>query len=299
MDLSLWDAVLLICKLGIYLGFAAAVGGITMSFVLRNSIGRSLNGYLWTLTILALLSTVLAFFIQVGSLANSGIRGMWHPLFRDILWNASVGESTWLRVVGFTLMLIALATFRTPRKKAGAGWFRLVAFTLWVIALHPLAFSFALVGHTVDLGILAQLALGLHILAIGWWIGALWPLWYACKTLDSPSLQQVMIRFGQLAVYAVALLIAAGLFLATQLVSSVSELWSTDYGRILSVKLLGVAAILSLALFHKMRLVPALSSDPKGTRHLSRSIQIEMVLAFLILLATAVLTTLVGPGHAI
>ena len=97
--------------------------------------------------------------------------------------------------------------------------------------------------------------------------------------------------------YAVALLIGSGVLVVIQLLDSISALWVTEYGRILSIKLVGVSAILLLALFHKMRLVPALLSQPKNSIRLARSIQVELVLGSLILLTTAVLTTLVGPTH--
>ena len=301
MELSLWALALLTCKLSIYLGFVAVVGGVTTLLVFGSSakmLGCSLDRYLWLSTGLALLSTILAFFVQVGALADSGFSGMWHPLFRTILWNSAVGESTLWRGLGFALMLVVLATLLTSREFAGAGWLRILMFVFWIIALYPLVFSFSLVGHVAELNLLAQLALSLHVLAIAWWMGALWPLWLSCKKLDQKSLYRIMHRFGQMARYAVALLIGSGVLVVIQLLDSISALWVTEYGRILSIKLVGVSAILLLALFHKMRLVPALLSQPKNSIRLARSIQVELVLGSLILLTTAVLTTLVGPTHA-
>jgi putative copper resistance protein D len=93
------------------------------------------------------------------------------------------------------------------------------------------------------------------------------------------------------------LLITVGIFVATQLLNSVSALWLTEYGQILSAKLIVVTTILLLALYHKLRLVPGLLLQSEYPDRLARSIQIEMVLGFIILLTTAVLTTLVGPSH--
>ena len=300
MELSFWALALLISKLGIYLGFAVAVGGVSVVFVLAGDarrLGRSLSQYLWIPTGLALLCTGLAFFVQVGAVADSGWSGIWHPLFRSILWSSAVGESTLSRAIGFALMLFVVATFQTPRDVKGAGWFRILAFVLWVVALHLLAYSFSRVGHTAGLSFWAQIALSLHVVAVAWWMGALWPLWLSCKKLDGELLHALMHRFGQLAQAAVALLIALGVFLAIQILDSVSALWLTEYGRTLSLKLIGVSAILLLAFYHKLRLVPALLSNPENSGRLARSIQIEMVLGLLIFLATVVLTTLVGPSH--
>lgn len=301
MELNLWALALLMSKLGIYLGFAVAVGGVSLVFILAGNarrLGRPLGQYLWILTVLALLCTSLAFFVQVGAVADSGWSGMWHPLFRSILWSSTVGDSTLWRAIGFALMLVVLAAFRIPRDIKGGACFRILAFVLWVVALAMLAFSSSLVGHSAELGLWVQLALSVHVLAIAWWMGALWPLWLSCKKLDGELLHALMPRFGQFAQAAVALLILVGVFLAIQLLDSVSALWLTEYGRTLSIKLIGVSIILLLALYHKLRLVPALLSNPESSSRLARSIQIEMALGFLIFLATAVLTTLVGPVHA-
>jgi putative copper resistance protein D len=62
------------------------------------------------------------------------------------------------------------------------------------------------------------------------------------------------------------------------------------------VKLALVAGLLSLAAFNKIRLTPRLSAGDTGAaRSLERSIYAEMVLAALILLVTATITTLIGP----
>jgi putative copper resistance protein D len=89
------------------------------------------------------------------------------------------------------------------------------------------------------------------------------------------------------------LLIAGGL-LALNLVHSLTELISTAYGRALAFKLFLVLALLGIAALNKFKLVPALllirSSDK--FRH---SVRVEMLIASLLLLLTAYLSTVVGP----
>jgi putative copper resistance protein D len=300
MELSLWALMLVICKLGIYLGFSAAVGGVNTVFIFgrnANSLRQSLNRYLWISIVVALLATGLAFVVQIGALAETGFGGMWNPLLRTILWGSAVGESTLWRGLGFALMLVAMAAFRAPKNFYGVGFLRLLAFTLWLVALYLLGFSFVNIGHTAELHLWTKLALSLHVVAIAWWMGTLWPLWFSCKKLDRGHLHSIMQRFGRLAQFNVALLITVGIFVATQLLNSVSALWLTEYGQILSAKLIVVTTILLLALYHKLRLVPGLLLQSEYPDRLARSIQIEMVLGFIILLTTAVLTTLVGPSH--
>ena len=64
----------------------------------------------------------------------------------------------------------------------------------------------------------------------------------------------------------------------------------------LIMKLLLVSSILMLAVRHKYKLVPNLKRA-LGSSKLNKSISIEMLIAFLILLITAGLTSIVGPDY--
>jgi putative copper export protein len=62
------------------------------------------------------------------------------------------------------------------------------------------------------------------------------------------------------------------------------------------LKIAFVACLLALAAWNKLRLVPPIvAGDPIAVRSLRRSIRAEMLVAGLILLITAALTTLAGP----
>ncbi len=75
-----------------------------------------------------------------------------------------------------------------------------------------------------------------------------------------------------------------------------AELWRTAYGQLLSVKLLLVVGLMGLAAKNRFTLVPQLIGSPEIATRLARSIRPEMLLALLILVATAYLSTLVGPA---
>jgi putative copper export protein len=106
----------------------------------------------------------------------------------------------------------------------------------------------------------------------------------------------VAARFGTAAAAVVAALILAGLAVLGVLLNSASELWASGYGRTLCVKLALVACLLACAAFNKLRLTPRLmAGHAAAVRTLRASIRIELVLASLILIVTAVLTTLTGP----
>jgi putative copper export protein len=102
-------------------------------------------------------------------------------------------------------------------------------------------------------------------------------------------------RFGVLGWGILGGLLLSGVFLLTQLLQSPGEMLSTPYGRLLMAKLLLVLGLFGLGALNKFHLVPAVAHS--GAERLRQSIAVERVLALLVLVLTAALTTLTGPSH--
>jgi len=101
---------------------------------------------------------------------------------------------------------------------------------------------------------------------------------------------------GKLALRVVALLVAAGASLLLMLIGHAAQFWTSDYGRMMAIKLLAVAALLSAAAWNKLQLTPRLlKGDARAAAMFRRSLLVEMSIGALILLTTAALTTLAGP----
>jgi copper resistance protein D len=80
------------------------------------------------------------------------------------------------------------------------------------------------------------------------------------------------------------------------LLGDFAELWRSDYGRYVMLKLAFVAGLLCLAAFNKLSLTPRLlAGDTRALQALRTSIRLELLMGGLILLATAALTTVTGP----
>jgi copper transport protein len=100
--------------------------------------------------------------------------------------------------------------------------------------------------------ILARLDLAavVHILAAGMWAGGI----LAMAALrppggwTSPEALALVERFGRVAVIAFIVTAGTGLVRASEQLRNVSDLWSTEYGVILSLKVAGVVVMLVLAL---------------------------------------------------
>ena len=195
-----------------------------------------------------------------------------------------LGASVQLRVVGLAVLLLALLPF---------AWGRLVA----ALGVMLVALSFSLVGHTLaePRAVLSAL-IGLHVVCIAFWIGSLGPLY---RIVDQVSVRQaadVVERFGRLAVWVVAVLIASGGLLLVMLTGAEAGIIATPYGTVFLVKLAWVFALIMLATRNKLVLTPDLRSDRDGARGaLMRAIRWEIGCVAVIMLTTATLTTIASP----
>ncbi len=242
--------------------------------------------------LVGVIASSLYFFIQVGAFSQTGLKGMFDLTMITILAQSGLGYASLNRVIAFTLVLapISYKAKGYPKTEITYGFFSVF---LIVISGLLIAYSFSQIGHVAELQIGARFAIGFHVLAISLWIGSLFPLFYLCKVEEIARLQKIMQRFGELAIVFVAVLILSGLYLLLQLLESPIELISTPYGITLILKLAGVSALLFLGALNKMRLVPNLKNNI-GVSNLKRSIQYEIYVAFVVLIITAYLTTLIG-----
>jgi putative copper resistance protein D len=136
----------------------------------------------------------------------------------------------------------------------------------------------------------------LHLLCAAFWLGALSPLLIITTGAHAPQIAAAAARFGKLALRVVALLIAAGASLLFMLIGSAAQFWSSDYGRMMIIKLLAVAALLGLAARNKLILTPRLlQGDARAALEFRRCLLAEMGVGAVILLVTAAFTTLTGP----
>lgn len=223
--------------------------------------------------------------LQAGALAEAGIAGMADSLMLQMVWQSAMRTQLLLLLCGFATLSLWAWRFSHSGK---AGSIALVS-----IAALLLAASFSQTGHVASLTWTWQLLLTLHVLAISAWVGSLLPLWQSCYRLAPDRLLALMQQFGRVAVIVVLVLISCGVLILLQLLDSPAALFVTDYGRLMLLKLMLVAAMLLLAAWHKFNLVKALAQQ-QNSRLLARSIFIEMLLALLVLATSSSFTTVVG-----
>jgi putative copper resistance protein D len=259
-----------------------AMGGVLFAVVFAKTAEPSVLRLARTIAVgaalLGLAVLALRFGIRAARISGMGFEGATDPMMLGFVWQSPLGTAAIWRVGG---ELAILAILLPPMGQ-------------WIALAGSLAvaISFAQVGHIFGDPRAAAL-LVLHLLMAAFWVGALLPLRRAAQRPEGVGLLH---QFGNLAAYAVALLVAAGIALAWLLSGSWGALLGTAYGLGLLTKVLIVAALLGLAALNKVRLVPALrAEDPGAIRALRRSISVEMLAVVLILLATAAVTSVATP----
>jgi putative copper export protein len=138
-----------------------------------------------------------------------------------------------------------------------------------------------------------------HTLAAGSWIGAL-GLILTVGRPDSGSqgrleLFAAQIRsFSPLAIVSVTALVSMGIVLAWTHLTAVSDLWTVNYGRILSAKILVALGVLVVGFVNWRRGVPSMTTE-SGSGATWRRAAVEVSLALGVLLLTAFLVHSVKP----
>ncbi|MEQ5807908.1 CopD family protein [Alteromonas sp. NFXS44] len=296
MEMYIWNTVIVISKLMFYTGVAAVAGYTFFAYSNLTESKSAVNVNYRKLTtafvILAIVATFVWFFATTGAMAEDGIQGAFDPDMVSIMWSTAIGDTTLMRGLG---LLAALAIISVSSTSQSAKYKHYIEYALMMAIILVLAYSFILLGHVSELNFIKQLLLMFHVLVMAWWFGALYPLKLACNYLSDDKLLNFMESFGRQASVLVSLLFIAGLILVTQLVNSFDDLLKSSYGQVLLLKLSLVICILAIAARHKLKLVPELKNRT-GRQLLSKSITIEMMIAFAILLVTAALTSVVGPA---
>ena len=288
MEISGWDVAAVFAKAVTYAATFGAAGAVFFSFycgsVLRDAQRGLIRRLIAILVVAAAAASVLRILLLAGSM-SADVAGMFNATFAGMILRAGEGRASGVRIAGLALMLFTLSKNPAFRAPAIVGAVAASTSFAWVGHIH------ALVPNTAP-----SLLLSLHLLSAAFWLGALPPLLIIVTDAHEPQIAAAAARFGKLALRVVALLLAAGASLLFMLIGSAGPFWASDYGRMMAIKLLAVAALLSLAAWNKLALTPELlQGDTRAMVKFRRSLLTEMSIGVLILMTTAAFTTLTGP----
>ena len=296
IELTLWDYSNIVSKLLIYIGVAAALGGLFIAALIKPSGDKKpIINYIVINSVLGFIAVIINFLIQVGAFSETGVLGMFDTDMASFLWQSAIGDSVLWRLLAFIALGLALFFGNINVRYERLSLKHANFIFLYAAAVFSFAYSFTLVGHSADIAGVAKWLLGLHVVMMAWWIGALYPLWLCCKLLPPPALYKLMCLFGQIMMFMVGLLIVCGVALLYLFFASPLELFTTLYGQAMLLKLIFVVSILLIAAYHKYHLVEEVQEPAIGHK-LQKSIRNEMLIAVIILAITAVLSSVLGPA---
>lgn len=221
----------------------------------------------------------------------------------DATWTSAVGDGTawavltdtqfgqaWLVRLFAALILVALSVSAWP-----GG---LAVRSCGLVAVLVFAGGIAFAGHAASVPGPHLAADILHLIAVSAWLGGLLPYALLLRNLQKDDLQSspqivrdVTLRFSNIGVLAVLTILATGLVNTINLVGSVQLLTDTEYGRLLTVKIILFVAMVAVAAINRFALTPRLALQ-STVKQLQRNISIEIALGLLILCVVAVLGTM-------
>jgi len=270
------DSALILLRILVYVGSIAAAGGILFAL----SFPRAANE----------IRDIIERQIDFGC----GLLLLTEPV-RYVTFQLAVSGGDWSLAFGPDLRWMGM---QTPMGQA-AGARLIAALSLLTLGLRSAALnlsaalvmigSFLLEGHTASSearSALSTTALLVHLAAVHWWLGALYPLLALTRRSDQATLVSAVETFSRRAVWIVAGLMAAGA-LVLGLLTGWSLRIESAYQQRFLLKLGLVALLLAIAAWNKLRLTPLLRREEEaGAAKLTVSIRVEIVTGLLILAAT-------------
>ena len=261
--MSLWAA-----KFVLYLGLFVGIGGA----VFIAWLGRAGSSLITVALVAGFAAALLSIGLQGLDALVMPLSGLWRPA----PWVSGLATS-----YGKTATAAALAmavAFASLRMHAGA------AKSLSLLALAGAALSLTLSGHagTAPPQWLTRPAVFLHAACVGLWIGALIPLAGMLRARQTKA-SVVLMRFTRMIPVVIAVLAASGICLAIVQLDHFDALWTTNYGIVLSCKLIAVGLVLALASLNRFVLTRRFQRDAAKARGpLLLSIAAEAALVLII-----------------
>jgi putative copper export protein len=202
----------------------------------------------------------------------------------------------WILQVASAVALAAAAWI--GRRGSRAPW--MVA----AIAAVALAFSPGLGGHAAaspDSRGIAVVADGLHVLGAAGWLGGLACLLFvglpaAVHATEGrwQAIASLVSAFSPVALTCTGIVLLTGVVSAWLRLGAFAPLWTTDYGRVLLVKLVLLVGVAGTGAYNWLRVKPTLGT-PAATARLRTSATVELAVGVAVIVATAVLVALPTP----
>ena len=282
-----------VARWALFIALALLIGPLAVRlFVLREDVPAALEQRFHLVGVIAAFlvidAGIAAFVLRASNALQLPVAELLYGDLQPFAEKTRFGVAFLAMTVGFgvvgTLLLAAWVFDRLE--------LRLPALSLSI----ALASGISLSGHQAtepNSSLLSQLADWIHLVAASVWVGGLVALAF-CVWPAAPGLRRTaFLGFARLAVLLVGVLVLAGGYLAIVRLPQLSDLWETEYGRFLLLKLVVVSIALGWGAVHHFFVRPRLESGAEPA--IRPSLVGEVAVAFAVLLAAAMLTNVAPP----
>jgi putative copper export protein len=273
------------------IGIALLLGALGTAWLLRGADARDASRRIRRIAIsgaFALMAAATArAVLQAAALAESpsAFATMLHP----VMFETELGMALRVQAAAALLALVAwIMMARTVR----------VGLALALPASAVLSLAPGLGGHPAahEQPALALTGAFLHVAGVGIWLGTLTVLVATARLVEDITLARAVQRFHRLAAAGLALVVATGATKLFDVRPPLSELLSSTWGLALVIKLSAFVLVGLLGWWHWRRADAALAVGRRG--EVLRSFSTELVLAGVVLAASAVLINSMPPERA-
>ena len=239
--------------------------------------------------------------VRLGLPLAAATTWLWLPLQAAEIgggWSAAVDPGTLSAVLldtGFGRAWLCRAVLSIALPLLATGWPRRAGAT--ALAAGLLLASLALTGHAAmqdgAAGLLHRLNHAIHLIAGGFWLGALVPFVLCLRSLPDPDLRHEAVRtlrrFSAAGHVAVAAVLASGIVNVVLVLGRWPTDWSSPYQALLAAKIAAVLAMVGLAVANRYILVPRIGrSNGPALRAIRTGAIAEILLGTAVLALVAV-----------
>lgn len=226
------------------------------------------------------------------SAALHGAERAWNTqLLSIMLTDTGWGRAWMLQAFLFALLGMAIVWARPRRERAAL--FAAVPAVLGLSAIPGLSGHAAAANGVLSLAVVND---AVHVAAAGAWLGTLamvmlvaLPAIVKLESNGESAAADAVDRFSPIALTGGAVVLLSGIVNAFMHLSTPGQLWTTGYGRVLTVKVLLVALVAVAGIVNWRKVRPQLR-HAGSARRLRLSAGMELTFALFVLIATAVLT---------
>ena len=238
--------------------------------------------------IVLVLASLLNLALQGGYAAGLSLGGSFSASVMRGVLRTRFGHVYELRLALLAIAAVLVAVLF--RRAVAPSWWRWVALVVGVaIAATPGLAGHGSIGSNEPYALIADVV---HVSAASVWIGGLVVLLAVVLPTVAFDDSTVVVRgFSRNALYAVIAIVATGVFQAWRQIGTVEALKSTDYGKLVVVKVLLVAAVLCIAVASRNAVQQRWAPATVGA--LRRTVTFEAVIAVGVLAVTSVLVNAV------